>query len=261
MLVTSFQLIPIPHKSRANSKNCVTLRPIISCNGDENDSRELASHWLQMIGRFMNWWEKVIIMWLVMTTHWEYRIILSTITDKTDAFSVESCHAHFVDEATTEDEENCKLIFQDERLSLVATTTMEPGDQLIPRYGHQPLSKLKYPLLLPRQMYEKYRLLNLTAAEHAQWKEIIAFEKQEEQRYLCTLSAKHILCNTTPEFYQLPVTTKKPIVCLARTNEIQRNKKRWERKKHCWVVASGITPSKKIRQDARLRYFLTMLTS
>jgi hypothetical protein len=110
---------------------------------------------------------------------------------------VDSCHAHFDDEATTEEEKNCKLILKDERLSLVATNTIEPGDQLLTRYGHQHWCKSKWSLLLLLQMYEKYRLFNLTAKEHAQWNKIIALKKLKEQRYLCTLSPKPILRNTT----------------------------------------------------------------
>jgi hypothetical protein len=57
--------------------------------------------------------------------------------NKTIALSADSCHAHFFDEATTEDEENCKLILQNKQLSLVAAKSIEPGGQLLTRYGHQ----------------------------------------------------------------------------------------------------------------------------
>jgi hypothetical protein len=75
---------------------------------------------------------------------------------------VDSCQANFVDEATTADKENSKLILQNGQLSMVATKTIEPGDQLLIRYGHQHGCKSKWPLLLILQMYEKYKLLNLT---------------------------------------------------------------------------------------------------
>jgi hypothetical protein len=139
---------------------------------------------------------------------------------------MDSCHAYFVDVATTVDKENCKLILQDGRLSLVAIKTIESGDQLITRYGHQHWCKSKWPLLLLLQMYEKYKLLNLTATEYAQWNEIIAIKNLEEQRYLWTLSPKPILRNTTPECQQPPVASKKPTVCPARPNKIQR-KQTW----------------------------------
>jgi hypothetical protein len=51
--------------------------------------------------------------------------------DETDVSIVDSCHAHFVDEATIVDKKNCKLILQDGQLSLVTTKTIEPGDQLL----------------------------------------------------------------------------------------------------------------------------------
>jgi hypothetical protein len=44
--------------------------------------------------------------------------------------------AKFADEEITEDEENYIFVIKNRKHTLVATKPIEPGDQLLTRYGH-----------------------------------------------------------------------------------------------------------------------------
>ena len=110
-----------------------------------------------------------------------------------DAHS-DACHASFVDEAMTEHEENCILVTKNDTHTLVATKPIEPGDQLLTRYGHDYWCQSKFPLLLLMQMYEKYKLLHLTTDQHAKWRSIIKQKTLDEQRHHRQISPPFIYC-------------------------------------------------------------------
>jgi hypothetical protein len=69
-----------------------------------------------------------------------------------------SCHARFIDEALTEDEENCCFAIQKGRIVVLATKRIEPGTQLLSRYGHEYwLKRIEYiPHELAEAMFLKY---------------------------------------------------------------------------------------------------------
>ena len=69
-----------------------------------------------------------------------------------------SCHARFIDEALTEDEENCVFAVEEGRIFVFATKRIEPGTQLLCRYGHDYwLKRIKsVPLELSKAMFQKY---------------------------------------------------------------------------------------------------------
>ena len=76
-----------------------------------------------------------------------------------NAFYASSCQARYIDEALTEDEENCTFELLGNRLIVRATKQLQPGDQLLTRYGHEYWLEraLKLPLILIQQMYDKYK--------------------------------------------------------------------------------------------------------
>jgi hypothetical protein len=110
-------------------------------------------------------------------------------------------------------------------------------------------------------MYEKYRLLKLTATKDAQWKEIIVLKKLQEQRHLCTLSPKPFLRKTTPECHKTPVASKKPTVHL-------HAKTKYKETRSLESTRNTVEPRPVVSlyleqcyQQSRLRYLSTMLAS
>jgi hypothetical protein len=73
------------------------------------------------------------------------------------ASRVDSCHARFMNEARTAEDENCILQERNGTIRLQTTKNIIPGERLQGRYGHAYMCKMKWPLALLLTMREKYR--------------------------------------------------------------------------------------------------------
>ena len=69
-----------------------------------------------------------------------------------------SCHARFIDEALTESDENCVFVIRRDRIVVLATKHIQPGAQLLSRYGHDYwFKRIDYnPYELSLAMFRKY---------------------------------------------------------------------------------------------------------
>ena len=69
-----------------------------------------------------------------------------------------SCHARFIDEALTEADENCEFVIRRDRIVVLATKHIQPGAQLLSRYGHEYwFKRIDYnPYELSLAMFRKY---------------------------------------------------------------------------------------------------------
>ena len=74
-----------------------------------------------------------------------------------DPHWVDNCTGTGIDEASTEGEENCHFKVIHGKVMIVATRTIEPGEQLLTRYGYQYWMDSKWPLALLQIMFTKYR--------------------------------------------------------------------------------------------------------
>ena len=69
-----------------------------------------------------------------------------------------SCHARFIDEALSESDENCRFAIRRGRIVVLATKHIQPGAQLLGRYGQEYwFKRIDYnPYDLSLTMYRKY---------------------------------------------------------------------------------------------------------
>jgi hypothetical protein len=83
---------------------------------------------------------------------------------------LDSYPSRFVDEALDKADENCIFDLINDRIAFVATREIRPGEQLLGRCGHVYCwwCQHKWPLLLLRATYDKYKHLKLLSAETAQ---------------------------------------------------------------------------------------------
>ena len=75
---------------------------------------------------------------------------------RVDPFQPDSCTARAIDEAETEEMENCCFVLEKGKIWIQATRDIEPGEQLYIRYGYKYWMHEKWPLPLLRIMYSKY---------------------------------------------------------------------------------------------------------
>ena len=117
-----------------------------------------------------------------------------------------SCHARFIDEALTEDEENCVFAIRKGRIIVLATKRIEAGAQLLSRYGHEYwLKRIDYiPCELANTMFLKYSS-TLKQKEIQDWRRAlkrkapeIRPESQSSPRRIIVSKAKGITKKAEP---------------------------------------------------------------
>ena len=123
-----------------------------------------------------------------------------------------SCHARFIDEALTEDEENCVFAVEEGRIFVFATKRIEPGAQLLSRYGHEYwLKRIKsIPLELSEAMFQKYAS-TMKETERKDWSR--ALKRKAKASGACTLKQTSPRKTTTSEATGNTRTTEPVQVC------------------------------------------------
>ena len=96
---------------------------------------------------------------------------------RVNAYFAAACHARYIDEALEEMDENCRFQVVNNRIAVIATRRIQPGEQLLTRYGHEYWlhRALKLPFTLVQQMFNKYSpTLKVTdPAAMSQWRAIL----------------------------------------------------------------------------------------
>jgi hypothetical protein len=92
-----------------------------------------------------------------------------------------ACHARFIDEALTESDENCRFDIEEGCIIVRATKPIEPGVQLLIRYGQDYwLKRIKYnPIELSFTMFRKYSS-TMKDLEMKAWGRALASRKRKE---------------------------------------------------------------------------------
>jgi hypothetical protein len=103
-------------------------------------------------------------------------------TISADPFLVDTNTGRSIDEASDENEENCRFEVIDGRINIVATRAIEPGEQLFIRYGYEYWMNAKWPLALLRTMYTKYSP-TLDPLITDEWMAIIRNKTQEQETH------------------------------------------------------------------------------
>jgi len=95
-----------------------------------------------------------------------------------DPFLPDTCTARAIDEAETEEMENCCFVLEKGKIWIQATRDIEPGEQLYIRYGYRYWMHDKWPLHLLRTMYSKYAP-TLPQPTRQRWQAIIQSKRDE----------------------------------------------------------------------------------
>ena len=82
---------------------------------------------------------------------------------------VDNCTGTSIDEASTEAEENCRFQVIHGQVMIIATRPIEPGEQLLIRYGYQYWMDSKWPPALLQTMYDKYRKIKPDSLPSSTW--------------------------------------------------------------------------------------------
>ena len=92
-----------------------------------------------------------------------------------------ACHARFIDEALTESDENCRFDIDKGCIVVRATKLIQPGVQLLSRYGHEYwLKRIKnHPIELSFSMFRKYSS-TLKGSEMKEWGRALASRKRKD---------------------------------------------------------------------------------
>jgi len=178
-----------------------------------------------------------------------------------DAYQVDSCHARGANEALTEAEENCQLTLDGQnRLCLVATRTILPGEPLLTRYGFRYWMHLKWPLPLLEAMFRKYTAIvstrpsstttdesdeqgTITTEQVQQW-QLIIDKKRKEQQARRALRPPSILRLPTPDQPTHPV--RRPLLSHPTPQErLLQKKRKLAQKEHRLAVREGTVPPKR----------------
>ncbi len=92
-----------------------------------------------------------------------------------------ACHARFIDEALTESDENCRFDIDNGCIVVKATKHIQPGVQLLSRYGHEYwLRRIKYlPIELSFTMFRKYSS-TMKGNEMKEWGRALQSKKRKD---------------------------------------------------------------------------------
>ena len=82
-----------------------------------------------------------------------------------NAWKFDSCEARFVDESSTEEDENCYFEVFNGEIWLIASRDIEPYEELFTKYGHEYWCDSRWPLSYLLAMYAKYAPTLLDNAE------------------------------------------------------------------------------------------------
>jgi hypothetical protein len=112
-----------------------------------------------------------------------------------DPYLFDSCAARFIDEAMTEEGENCRFQVINGTIWLVATRSIRRYEQLLTRYGHQYWCNAKWPLSLLLTMHAKY-CPTLHQAQESEWNMAIRQRKDLNRLERChsttSILKKHV---------------------------------------------------------------------
>jgi len=96
-----------------------------------------------------------------------------------DAHMFDSCMTRFIDEASTEAEENCRFEVIEGVIWVITTRDVEQFEHMQGRYGHEYWCKLKWPLHLLLMMFTKYSP-TLSVEEKLRWTELIKTKRAQQ---------------------------------------------------------------------------------
>ena len=132
-----------------------------------------------------------------------------------DPYLVDNCTGTSIDEASTESEENCRFAVLGGKVMIIATRTIEPGEQLLTRYGYEYWMNPKWPLALLETMFNKYRKAKPAGLRTDQWQRVGAewkrmiIHKREEEQTRRLWRPRSILRTPNPHLPSPCPTTKK----------------------------------------------------
>ena len=133
---------------------------------------------------------------------------------------MDNCTGTGIDEASTEEEENCHFKVIHGKVMIVATRTIEPGEQLLTRYGYQYWMDSKWPLALLQIMFTKYRGIKPDGLTNKQWQQTCAdwskmiVTKQEDNQVRRLWRPRSILKTPNPRYFLVPCPAQAPRVTL-----------------------------------------------
>ena len=162
---------------------------------------------------------------------------------ETDSHLFGSCTARFVDEANTEQDENCRFRVKDGVIWLTSTRPIQRYEQLLTRYGHEYWCDSKWPLSLLRTMFKKYSP-TLRSADNApalaKWKQALTQRATLDRIAACAQSPSILrqpVYTTTPPDHTLTPPT---ISTLVRNRARDRKKRQQKHRKQ--VIAGNTQP-------------------
>ena len=112
---------------------------------------------------------------------------------KVNAYYAAACHARFIDGALTEAEENCRFAIKNHSIVVLATKYIEPGAQLLIRYGHDYwLQRADHlPISLLTVFFNKY-ITTMIEGECKEWRRVL-LEKQTSNKRKHELNSEEVV--------------------------------------------------------------------
>jgi hypothetical protein len=112
---------------------------------------------------------------------------------------MDSCTGRGINEATHEHQENCMFVVNKEKIWIIATRSIEPGEQIYIQYVFHHWMHEKWSCLLQRLMFAKYEP-TISQEHKATWRNII--RKKVEQRANDRIYAPRSILTFHPQAHQ-----------------------------------------------------------